>query len=128
VQYRETEFAFVSRLMEEEGMFYFFEYEAGKHTLVVADAASVYAACTESEVEFSTGSRGMSVISAWEHDYEFISGKWALDDYNPLTPSEELMGSTNSLVSLGGVPVTINDPDCVAKTFPGYFAALSSIS
>jgi len=24
--------------------------------------------------------------------------------------------------------VTINDPDCVAKTFPGYFAALSSIS
>jgi len=33
-----------------------------------------------------------------------------------------------SLVSLGGVPVTINDPGCVAKTFPDYFAAFRSIA
>ena len=33
-----------------------------------------------------------------------------------------------SLVSLGGVAVTINDPDCVAKTFPGYFDAFSAIA
>jgi len=33
-----------------------------------------------------------------------------------------------SLASLGGVPVTINDPDCVAKTFPEYFQVLSSIT
>jgi 3-phosphoshikimate 1-carboxyvinyltransferase len=33
-----------------------------------------------------------------------------------------------SLVALGGVPVTINDPDCVAKTFPEYFTVLSSIA
>jgi 3-phosphoshikimate 1-carboxyvinyltransferase len=33
-----------------------------------------------------------------------------------------------SLVALGGVAVTINDPDCVAKTFPGYFDAFSSIA
>ena len=32
-----------------------------------------------------------------------------------------------SLASLGGVPVTINDPDCVAKTFPEYFQAFASI-
>jgi 3-phosphoshikimate 1-carboxyvinyltransferase len=33
-----------------------------------------------------------------------------------------------SLVSLAGVPVTINDPDCVAKTFPDYFKAFSRIA
>jgi type VI secretion system secreted protein VgrG len=38
VQYRETDFNFVSRLMEQEGIYYFFEYESGKHTLVLADA------------------------------------------------------------------------------------------
>ena len=33
-----------------------------------------------------------------------------------------------SLAALGGVPVTINDPDCVAKTFPEYFSVLDSIA
>jgi len=33
-----------------------------------------------------------------------------------------------SLAALGGVPVTIVDPDCVAKTFPEYFAVFESIS
>ncbi len=33
-----------------------------------------------------------------------------------------------SLAAFGGVRVRINDPDCVRKTFPGYFAALRSIS
>ena len=47
----------------------------------------------------------------------------AIDTYD-----DHRMAMCFSLVSLGGVPVTINDPDCVAKTFPGYFAALSSIS
>ncbi|MSQ63760.1 MAG: 3-phosphoshikimate 1-carboxyvinyltransferase [Betaproteobacteria bacterium] len=33
-----------------------------------------------------------------------------------------------SLAALGGVPVTINDPECVAKTFPAYFTELASIA
>ena len=37
VQYRETDFNFVSRLMEEENIYYFFTHEAGKHTLVLCD-------------------------------------------------------------------------------------------
>lgn len=38
VQYRETDFNFVSRLMEQEGIYYFFKHEAGKHTLVLGDS------------------------------------------------------------------------------------------
>ena len=40
VQYRETDFNFVSRLMEQYGIYYFFEHSDGKHTLVLADAKS----------------------------------------------------------------------------------------
>ena len=45
VQYRETDFNFASRLMEEEGIFYFFEHANGKHTLILADDSSAYPAC-----------------------------------------------------------------------------------
>ena len=42
VQYRETDFNFVSRLMEEEGMYYYFKHEDGKHILVLSDAYSAH--------------------------------------------------------------------------------------
>lgn len=61
-------------------------------------------------------------------------------DYITITPPKELtpnaeidtyddhrMAMCFSLVSLGGVPITINDPNCVAKTFPNYFKVFSSI-
>jgi type VI secretion system secreted protein VgrG len=42
VQYRETALAFVSRLMEREGIYYFFRHEDGKHTLVLVDGISAH--------------------------------------------------------------------------------------
>ena len=42
VQYRETDFNFVSRLMEQEGIYYFFTHENGKHTLIMADSSSAH--------------------------------------------------------------------------------------
>ena len=47
----------------------------------------------------------------------------AIDTYK-----DHRMAMCFSLVSLAGVPVTINDPDCVAKTFPYYFQTLASIT
>ena len=44
------------------------------------------------------------------------------------TYGDHRMAMCFSLVSLAGVPVTINDPDCVAKTFPDYFKVFASIS
>ncbi len=45
VQYRETDLDFVSRLMEEEGIFYFFKHERNKHTLIFADSSSAFLSC-----------------------------------------------------------------------------------
>jgi type VI secretion system secreted protein VgrG len=42
VQYRETDFDFVSRLMEEEGIYYYFEHADGKHTMKLVDSDSAY--------------------------------------------------------------------------------------
>ncbi len=42
VQYRESDFDFVSRLMEEEGIHYFFRHEDGKHVLILADDSTVH--------------------------------------------------------------------------------------
>ncbi|GAB3626331.1 3-phosphoshikimate 1-carboxyvinyltransferase [Pandoraea terrae] len=47
----------------------------------------------------------------------------AIDTYD-----DHRMAMCFSLVSLGGVPVTINDPKCVAKTFPDYFAEFSRVA
>jgi 3-phosphoshikimate 1-carboxyvinyltransferase len=47
----------------------------------------------------------------------------ALDTYD-----DHRMAMSLSLAALGGVRVRINDPECVAKTFPGYFAAFAGIT
>ncbi len=44
------------------------------------------------------------------------------------TYDDHRMAMCLSLAALGGVPVTIRDPGCVAKTFPEYFAVFASIA
>jgi type VI secretion system secreted protein VgrG len=100
VQYRETDFDFVSRLLEQEGIFYFFRHESGKHTLVLADQKSAYKDCPEKEVDYSTGSLAVPHVTQWEHHYEFRAGKWAHTDYNFEAPATALLVATTSLVKL----------------------------
>ena len=54
---------------------------------------------------------------------EKLTANAVIDTYD-----DHRMAMCFSLVALGGVPVTINDPGCVAKTFPDYFAAFASIT
>lgn len=103
VQYRESAFDFVSRLMEQAGIFYFFKHEKTKHTLVMANQNSAFKDGTKSEVEFETHPSGRSPhvdrIENWEHRYEYRTGKWSQTDYNfdknpageEATPSKHLM-------------------------------------
>lgn len=95
VQYRETAFAFVSRLMEEEGIFYFFEHEEGKHTLVLADDADAHAACpglaTARYRQTATGAEYEDVVTRCTLERRVTTGKYALDDYSFETPATDLM-------------------------------------
>jgi type VI secretion system secreted protein VgrG len=102
VQYRETDFNFVSRLLEENGIFYFFKHAQGKHTLVLTDQKSGYVDCVEKEIDYSSGSLAPHHISSWDHQYAFRSGKWAQTDYNFETPSTSLLTNSTTVVSLPG--------------------------
>ncbi len=62
MQYRETDFNFVSRLMEQEGIFYYFKHEKGKHTLVLADHKGAYQDCKENEVKFRDRAQRIRVV------------------------------------------------------------------
>jgi type VI secretion system secreted protein VgrG len=102
VQFRETAFNFVARLMEHEGIFFFFRHEDGKHTLVLADSTSSYADCPENRVTYSQGSLPTNHVTSWEHHYEFRSGVWTRTDYNFQTPSTNLLTTTRTVLDLAG--------------------------
>ena len=48
VQYGETDFDFIQRLMQEWGIYWWFEHSENSHTLVLADAISAHKACPDS--------------------------------------------------------------------------------
>jgi len=101
VQYNETDLAFVSRLFEEEGIFYFFEHTASKHTLVLADAPSAIKAGPLAKLSVTTGEAGkfdVEHITALEVENQFFPGKVMLSDYNMETPSTNLMQQTATTV------------------------------
>ncbi len=103
VQYRETAFNFVSRLMELEGIFYYFTHEESKHTLVLANDASAWAAVPESPVSYASGTVSRNHVTSWEHSYSYRSGKWSRTDYNFETPSTSLLTSTSTTLSLPSI-------------------------
>jgi type VI secretion system secreted protein VgrG len=103
VQYRETAFNFVSRLMEEEGIFYFFQHENGKHTLMMADHKGAYKDCPENKAWFQAGAAAPGSLTEWEHQYEFRPGKWAHTDYNFEDPSKSLLTNTKTTIDQPGM-------------------------
>jgi len=105
VQYRESSFNFVSRLMEEYGIFYFFKHQQGKHTLVMADSPTAHSSCPgQSSVRYMTVSGGPQedVITGWQIEQELRTGKYSHTDYNFQTPSTSLIASEPTVYEVGG--------------------------
>lgn len=104
VQYRETDFNFVSRLMEQEGIFYYFKHSQGSHVMVISDHKGSYVDAAEKEVEFHGKMNAPdlgSLVTAWDHAYEFTSGRYTQNEYYFETPSSPLDTQTNSRVKIG---------------------------
>lgn len=120
VQYRETHFNFVSRLMEEEGIFYFFEYEENKHTLVLADSPGSHRPCSnQSQVRFLPEA-GMGewedTVTAWQMEQSLHPGKYTLRDYHFEMPNKSLEVLEPASVKVGG-----NDT-LEVYDYPGHYA------
>ncbi|MHC4328987.1 MAG: type VI secretion system Vgr family protein [Planctomycetota bacterium] len=86
VQYRETDFRFVSRLMEQEGIYYYFKHENGKHSLVLADSYSAHEPYPEfDELIYQpadTGTTTEEYISTWGVETHLQPGFYALNDFD----------------------------------------------
>ncbi|HWA59188.1 MAG TPA: type VI secretion system tip protein TssI/VgrG [Gemmatimonadales bacterium] len=95
-QYRETDFAFVTRLMEEEGIFYYFKHTDKDHTLVIGDNADAYAACpVNAKVVFGPSrlTSEEALLDSWHARYQLLTGKWTMRDYDFQQPRNKLEGS-----------------------------------
>ncbi len=101
VQYRETDFNFVSRLMEEEGIYYYFSHERGKHTLTLADAAGAHTKYPGYEkIPFIAEDGGidrtrLDHIHEWGFACEVQTGAYALTDYDFKKPKANLLVKSN---------------------------------
>ena len=130
-QYRETDLAFATRLMEEEGIFYYFTHAADGHTLVVADAASAHpgvpvAAALIFEV-VDGGIRPEDRVTGWEKSQELRSGKVTLWDHSFELPAQNLEAADPALadVKVGTVDHKLKLPvnsDLELYDYPGLYA------
>ena len=95
VQYRETDLAFCSRMMEHYGIYYFFEHADGKHTLVMADSRASHQSIQDlPKVPFiqlpGSGLCLQQHLYAWVSGRKLRTGKVHFNDYDYLQPKKDL--------------------------------------
>lgn len=106
VQFRETTFNFVSRLLEDEGIFYYFVHENGEHKMILSNQISAF-----EDLEYNASVRmspsggagadvGQEIITHWERQYQFTTGKWAHTDYDPEKSGTKLIAETQTVVPI----------------------------
>lgn len=94
VQYRESDLQFISRLLEEEGIFYFFEHSAEKHLMTFGDGTVNYQPIAgDARVIFNPGGAMVAeeeAVISFRLARQIRSGKYTLRDYNFEKPSLDL--------------------------------------
>ena len=118
VQYRESDLAFVSRLLEQEGIFYFIvhdqnvnEGQQGRHGVVLCDEASDFYASLPDGAKVSmdyTDPLEDFVLTGWDHQHRIVTGQYTVTDYDfqhvttaeKRTPAKELMQGSPTKIDL----------------------------
>jgi type VI secretion system secreted protein VgrG len=97
VQYGESDFNFVSRLMEEEGIFYFFSHSNGSHKLVLADDIGSVSPLPNgpTTIAYYPNSRAAHVhsedfVDGWVYAEDIASGNFEANDYDFEKPKADL--------------------------------------
>ena len=97
VQYRETDFNIISRLMEQEGIYYYFRHEEGKHTLLITDSLSShepYPAYDTLRYRPVAGDSDREFITDWTVEQAVQPGAFAMKDFNFKSPRLGLLASS----------------------------------
>jgi type VI secretion system secreted protein VgrG len=97
VQYNETDLQFVSRLMEQTGIYYYFEHEEDKHKLVLSDKAALDIRTHDMVFRVgSTAAMAANEISSWENRFLFITGKRAISDFDYRNTASDLQADVTT--------------------------------
>ncbi|RWE29985.1 type VI secretion system tip protein TssI/VgrG [Mesorhizobium sp.] len=99
VQYDESDLDFVQRLLEHEGIFYFFEHDEGKHTLILCDAMSKLKQAPGYDkvlynFEGQASRRDVEYITEWIPGSSVRPGAYAHTDYDFEKPGADLMAKS----------------------------------
>jgi type VI secretion system secreted protein VgrG len=119
VQYRETDFNFVSRLMEEEGIYYYVRHTDGHNTVVLTDSTGKHTASPGYEtMPFIPPEQvvrpELERISSWDFSREIQPGVYVHDDYDLERPSVELK-------TRKALPRTYTPSDYEIYDYPGHY-------
>lgn len=123
-QWNESDLSYVFRRLEEDGLFFWFSHDNGKHKLNVADTANGWlgpspSARGEGRVRLAQGSSDRNHINEWARRYSYVPGQRAGADWNFETPSMVPGTMTPSLVQM---------PDAVKRELYEYPARISSVA
>jgi len=118
VQYQESSLAFISRLMHENGLFYFFELKKGEHKLVLADNVNAYATSVETfdSAGVATGNNFPALpqvtqtyaeetfehIEQWLAESELFSGTYTQSDFDFESPARILTTTSSTSIDPPG--------------------------
>lgn len=97
VQYRESDFDFVSRLLEDEGIYYHFEHSKGRHVMVLGDGSSAHRALRGGSLAWAaaqtSGEVNPNTITQWRRVRSVRSLKYTHTDYDHEAPTVDLKAS-----------------------------------
>jgi type VI secretion system secreted protein VgrG len=107
VMYNESYFNFIQRLMEDEGIFYFFTHADGAHTMVLGDDKSVFQPITNAQIELQDQGSHFLGLTSFQRADSTALGKVTVDDYNaeinPVSPGA-LRGEAPTVLTATGAP------------------------
>jgi type VI secretion system secreted protein VgrG len=125
VQYRESDYQFISRLLEEEGISYTFVHERGRHTAVFVDDPGARLKCPQSPLRYaraSSGGRSAKLdephIWRWAERVRLRPNKMTLADFDFAAPAKPLKAEASAMSGSAGGDLEVYD-------HPGEFDAKS---
>lgn len=121
VQYRETDFNFVCRLLEHEGIYFFFTHDGEKHTMVLADSYSAHSDIPDyAAVKFRSGDNrekiGKESVHSWFAGGEIQASNYVLNDFDF---ERAAASNSGSLLVKKNIPAAYSQPAYEQFDYPG---------
>jgi type VI secretion system secreted protein VgrG len=123
VQYRESTFHLISRLLEHEGIHYYFRHEADRHVMVLSDSPESPECPGQPKASYKSSAGDQATagqVSEWQFEQHLRSGRYTHTDYNFTDPSLDLSAET-----LTKHPVASNKV-LEVYDYPGRYRALGA--